>query len=309
MDLVSLRIFVDVAQAGSFAEVARRQNLDPSSVSRIVAGLERDLAFRLFNRSTRRLSLTEAGEAYLERVGPLIDELADAAEAARDLSAGPSGALRLSASVAYGQSVLTPLLGAFRAAYPGLTLDLLFTDAVVDLVAERIDLAIRLGPRPQSDHVASKLAPVRYCVCASPDYLDAHGRPDAPLELRHHQCLRFPFPGFRERWKFRRTETRDAATADEIDVPVDGAITISSALALRRCAINGLGPALLADWLVADDLANERLVDLFPDHTATATEFDIGVWLIYPSRRYLPRKTRVFVDFLRAAQAASRRRS
>lgn len=302
MDLDALKIFVDVARQGSFAEVARRREVDPSSISRAVAALERHLGVRVFERNTRRLVLTEAGGVYAERVGPLIDELVAAGDEARDLSLGPSGRLRVSASVAYGQVALVPRLAAFRAAYPSVSIDLLLTDAQVDLVAERVDVALRLGPQPTSALIVSRLAAVRYRVCASPDYLARVGPPSDPAALAQHDCLLFPFAGFRDRWRFRRAGGGGGAPSgeDEIVVPVSGSVTISSALALRDGAIDGLGVALLADWLVDGAISDGALVDLFPDYEVTATSFDLGVWLVYPSRDYLPSKTRAFIDFLRA---------
>jgi DNA-binding transcriptional LysR family regulator len=296
MDVDSIKILTEVVHLGSFAAVARRRNVDPSSISRVIAGLEQELGFRLFQRSTRHLSLTEAGSLYFERVENLIEDIAAAADVARDLSAEATGTLRVTASVAYGQTVLVPRLPAFQAANPRLMLDLVFTDATVDLVAERIDLAIRLGRRPSVDLICSRLLPIHYRVCANPIYLAARGHPQNPKQLADHNCLRFPFPHFRDHWRFRCAEEEE-----EIEVEVNGTPMISSALALRACALAGMGAALLADWLVDDDIAEGRLVNLFPTYEVTATDFDMGVWALYQGRSYLPWKTRAFIDFLRAS--------
>ncbi len=295
MDLQALSVLVEVSQAGSFAEAARRRDTDPSSISRTIAALEDRLGFRLFQRTTRRLSLTEAGDAYVQRIAPLLEEAELAAEAARDVSRTPTGTLRITASVSYGQAVLVPLIPAFRRSYPDLGLDLMLSDATLDLVSDRVDLAVRLGTRPEIDAIATKLADTRYRVCASPEFLRRHGPIERPEDLSRVDCLRFPFVGFRSRWLFRR------ADRDILEVPVGGKVVASNAMALFQLAVAGGGPALLADWTVDDAIRRGDLVDVFPGYDVTATDFDTGVWLLYPSRAYLPMKVRVFIDFLRAA--------
>ena len=288
-----MRLFVEVARRGNFAAVARDRDLDPSSVSRTVAALEEALGARLLQRSTRRVTLTEAGEIYLARIAPLMDEFDHAADEARGVSTGPTGILRLTASVGFGYTCLLPLLPAFRARYPDLKLELLLTDSVLDLVAERVDLAIRLGHRFDAGYVATKLFDTRYRVCASPGYLQSRGAPRTPDDLREHACLLFALPEFRSRWRFR--DRRGSVR----EVPVQGDVTILNSLALHACARAGMGPALLANWLIDTDIAQGRLVDLFPDVHVTATDFDTAAWILYPSRAHLPIKVRVMVDFLK----------
>ncbi len=295
MNLDSLDVFAEVMQTGSFAEVARRRDVDPSSVSRTIAALEAEIGIRLFQRTTRRLAPTEAGRIYFQRIEPLLGELDRASAEARDLAASPSGTLRVTASVAFGHAVVAPLLPALRSQYPDLGLELILSDAAIDLVAERIDIAIRLGPRPDADLIGTRLMPVRHRVCASPGYVETHGPPGDPAALSDRDCLRFPFSGYRTLWRFR------TSGGPVTEVPVDGSLVISNALALRQCCLDGLGPALLADWLVGDDLMAGRLVDLFPQHDVTATDFDTAAWLLYPSRAYVPLKVRAFIDFLKEA--------
>ena len=292
MDMAALMTFVEAAQRGSFAAVARDRGQDPSSVSRVVAALEAELGVRLLQRTTRAMVLTEAGETYLARVLPLIDEFARAQDEAASLRADPVGVLRLTASVAFGQVCLVPLLPNLRSAFPRLKLELVLTDSNLDLVADRIDLAIRLAPSFRADVVGVRLFPTRYRVVASPDYLVREGRIATPDDLRSRSSLLMSLPEFRSRWLLRRG-------GETLDVPVRGDVVISSALALRAAAVSGLGPALLADWLVQDDLAAGRLVDALPDYEATATTFDTAAWLLHPSREYLPRKVRSVMDFLR----------
>jgi DNA-binding transcriptional LysR family regulator len=294
MDIRQLKTFVEVVQQGSFAGAARQQGVDPSAVTRAVAALEAALGARLLQRTTRKVALTEAGAAYLERVRPLLDELDGAADELRANTGGVRGTVRVTASVAYGQAVLVPLLPALHAQHPGLEVDLVLSDAVVDVVTQRIDVALRLGPAVDSSLVGVKLAAVRPRVVASPAYLKAHGRPRTPQDLAACDCLRFPLPGYRTQWSFRDRQGGVQSVA------VRGWLVMSTALALHRAALDGLGPALLADWLVDPDIDAGRLVDLFPKHEATATNFDSAVWLLYASREHMPRRVRAFVDFVKA---------
>jgi DNA-binding transcriptional LysR family regulator len=293
MDSENLRIFIEVIRRGSFAAVARDRNVDPSSVSRAVASLEEDLGTRLIQRSTRNMGLTEAGNLFFGRMEALVDEMDHAREEALAVSAGPVGTLRLTASVAFGHQRLLPLLPEFRELFPALKLELLLTDAVVDLVSERVDLAIRLGAKLDTSLIGVKLFDTRYRVCVSPAYL-ARERPlHAPQDLSRHKCILFTQPEFRSRWLFRDT----AGAVSE--VPIEGELIISNALAIRQCALAGLGPTLLANWLIDDDIAQGRLVDPFPDYHVAATGFESAAWLLYPSRAYLPNKVRAMIDFLK----------
>jgi DNA-binding transcriptional LysR family regulator len=294
MDTRLLSIFVDVVQAGSFAEAARWRDVDPSSISRAIATLEAGVGARLFQRTTRRLVPTEAGARFFDRVEPLARELEEAGAEARDMVAEPAGTVRVTASVAFGVRRLVPMLRSLREAYPALVVDLVLTDAVLDLVAERIDVAIRLGGRLDSRLVGLPLLRTRYRVCASPEYVARRGTMNEPRELSDRDCLVFDLPGYRSAWRFR-----DAAGA-ETEVPVKPGLVISNALGLHRAALDGLGPVLLADWLVADDVASGALVDLFPHHEVTATDFETAAWLLYPSRAYVPLKVRAFIDHARS---------
>jgi DNA-binding transcriptional LysR family regulator len=189
--------------------------------------------------------------------------------------------------------MLVPLLPALRGAHPALKVDLLLTDSVVDLVSQSIDVAVRLGPSIDSSLVGMKLRPVRFRVCASPAYLRRHGRPRKPEDLAQCDCLRFPLPGYRTQWTFRDSKGQTEMVA------VDGWLVMSTALALHRAALDGLGPVLLGDWLVDADLKAGRLIDLFPDYEPTATNFDSAVWLLYASREHVPQRVRAFIDFVK----------
>lgn len=296
MNLRQLRTLVEVARLGSFAAAARRLDAEPSQVTRAVAAVEAELGARLLHRTSRRVTLTEAGAGYLERIGPLLTQLEAAADELHSATGELRGTVRLTAAVSYGQLVVMPLLARLHERHPALQLDLQFSDAVVDLLGDQVDLALRMGPQQDGSLVGLPLAPVHYRVCASPAYLARHGRPRVPADLAACDCLRFSLPGFRDEWLFRPRGVADAAVEA---VAISGWMTATSALALHRAALDGLGPALLANWIVDADLAAGRLVDLMPGHEATATAFDSAVWLLYPSRAHLPRRVRVVADFLK----------
>jgi len=293
MNTDSLKLFVEVAQLGSFAAAARKLDLDPSSVSRTVAALEEQLGLRLFQRTTRRLEVTEAGEIYLKRIAPLLNEFEYALDEAHKVSKGPSGTLRITASVAFGQICLLPYIPEFRSLFPGIKLELQLTDSVVDLVAGGIDLACRLAPKFNSELVGARLFDTHYHVCVSPDYYESMPNVSRPEDLEQYKCVVFTLPEYRSRWIFKD------ADSNLIRVRINSDLSISSALALRECALSGMGPVLLADWLVGEDIAEGRLISLLDQYQVTAEDFDTAAWLLYPSRSFLPNKTRVMVDFLK----------
>ena len=291
MDVQALRLLIDVAHAGSFAAVARARGVEASSISRSVAAIEHELGLRLLQRTTRAMSLTDAGQAYLAAIAPAVEAI----EAAGEDPAGtdPSGSLRITASAAFGEVLLAPLLPAFREAYPRLRLDLVLSDANLDLVAERIDIALRLAPSHRADVIGVRLFRTRYRVVASPGWLALHGAPRHPRELAALGCVVSAVPAFRARWLFRQGGCTE-------EVSVQGHIISSNAMLLRAAARAGLGPALLADWLVADDLADGQLIDLFTGHDVAASGLETFAWLLYPSRQHLPPRLRAAIGFLRA---------
>lgn len=292
MDVQALRTIVLVARHGSFAAAARALDVDPSSVSRVVMQVEADLGVRLFQRSTRSLRETEEGAVFISHVGPLLEGLDHAKDVTRQIRQRPSGRLKVTTSVSFAQICVVPHLAEFFERYPEIELELLPSDANLDLIADNIDLAVRLAPAPKGDLVSTKLRGTRYLVCATPGYLAAQPELTRPEDLTKHACLRFALPEFRDEWRFRQGST-------EQRIPVGGRLVISNALSLRGATLDGLGPALLPDWLVGGDIRAGRLVDIFPDFECTATTYDTGAWALYPSRSYLPRKVRVMIDFLR----------
>lgn len=295
MNIDELSSFVTVVREGSFAAAARRLARDPSAISRSIANLERKLDARLFQRTTRRLTLTEAGRQALARIEPLVEELEALPKALSDSHGEPGGTLAITASVAFGQVCVMPLVAEFLTLYPRISLELKFTDQQLDLVADGVDIALRLGSRLDGNFIGRRLRDTHYRVCASPTWVASHSLPSVPDARLGEEALSMDLPGYRERWHFRR------GNSCRESVKILPRLLTTSALTLRDAALAGLGPALLADWLAADALAEGTLVDLFPDWEVSAGNFDTGLWLMYPSRRFVPRRTRLAIDFLCAA--------
>jgi DNA-binding transcriptional LysR family regulator len=293
MDLNSIQLFVEVVQRNSFAEVARMRNIDPSSVSRAIRKLETTLGFRLFQRTTRKLSPTEAGKSYFRQVEGLLATFLEAGQQALDLSNEPIGNLRVSACTYFGQKKLVPLLPLMRKKYPKLVIDLVLADNQVDIVEQQIDVAIRFGKKPTDDFICKELAPRKFKVCASPGFIKTNTITNKPSCLSKLECLRFSMPGYREAWKFRQP------SKDEERVPVTGHLLISHGMTMTASTVAGLGVSLLPDWLCHDELINGTLVDLFPDYECAAADFDTSAWLVYPSKDYMPLKLSAFIECLK----------
>ena len=299
MELSQLDALAAVARHGGFAPAARERGVATSSVTRAVAALEASLGVRLLQRTTRRVALTEAGERFLNRVLPALEELAAARAGAAEAMDEPKGTLRLAASVSYGQLVIAPRLAAFQRIAPDVTVDLILSDERIGLVERRIDLAVRHGHLPDSELVAKRLADVTYRLVASPAYLAAAGVPEAPRDLERHRSVAFDFAPFRDGWRLTRGDQAVVAA------PPPAALS-SNALALRQMTLGGMGVALLADWLVAEDVAAGRLTEVLPDWRARAAQAAPGaaLWLVTPSRTFVPAKVRAMEGFLREVSRA-----
>lgn len=301
MNLDDLELLMAVVRLGSFAAAARERNVDPSSVSRVVAGLEAELGARLFQRSTRQLALTEAGALYAQRMAPLLEEMRLARQALSDADGQVRGRLRVSVSNTFGLRQLVPRLPEFAARHPALEIDLLMTDAMVDLMAERVDVAVRLGPLRDSSLVALPLMDIAYRVVASPVWVQRQAAvPSEPGQMASAGALCFALAGFRDAWRF--TPVAGGAT---VEVPIQPRLQTTNGLALCDLALAGVGPTLLPGWLVDEDIAAGRLVNLFPQHDVAVSEAPGGAWIVYPSRSYVPAKVRAFIEFLRDAVAQS----
>lgn len=285
--LAAIRVFIAVAEESGFAPAARRLGASTSAVSRHIAELETHLGAELLRRSTRRVSLTEAGERYLKRASGLIDELSALDSEVADLAAAPRGTLRISASPTFGDFVVSPIAARFVREYPDITLDLEFTDRVVDIVAEGYDAALRAGALRDSALRSRRLATVSHVLCASPEYIARRGAPERPEDLVEHDCIMW-------RWRSKQLIWRLMDGDRVVEVPVSGRFYAGSDIAEREGARAGVGVALLNRVLAEDDLKSGRLVRVLEDYP----EAPWPITAVWPAARAMPLKLRVFIDFL-----------
>ncbi|WP_439893371.1 LysR family transcriptional regulator (plasmid) [Ralstonia sp. 25C] len=283
-----MEVFVRVVEQGGFSAAARACGMTPSAVSKLVARLEARLGTRMVNRSTRRFQLTPEGAAFYERS---VAVLADLDEAEREASSGaqPSGRLRVNANVPVGTHLLLPIVPAFLACHPQVSLDIALTDRVIDLLEDRTDVALRSGPLKSSRLVARKLGQTRLMVVASPAYLARAGTPRTPADLVNHNCLAFSYARAVNGWPFTRRGRRT-------EVMPQGNMQISDGEALRAVAVAGLGLARLAEFQVRADLDAGRLVPVLEDYNPGETE---DIHAVYVGQgAHLPARVRAFLDFL-----------
>jgi len=281
-------VFVKVVERGGFSAAARQCGMSPSAVSKLVSRLETRLQARLVNRSTRKLQLTAEGRTFYERA---VRILADIAEAERLTSANdrPSGRVRINTSASYGNHLLVPILMRFLDENPGISVDIVLTDAVVDLLADSTDVAIRAGPMPNSSLVARKLGDTPLKIVASPAYLQRHGVPKTAADLETHTRLGFGYVRALADWP----APQDGAV---VAVPVAGRISASDGEALRMLAINGAGLARLAGFTVAEDIRAGRLETVLDHDVPLQMEAFHAVYV--GQGGFLPARVRVLLDFL-----------
>ncbi|GJE15676.1 LysR family transcriptional regulator [Methylobacterium marchantiae] len=286
--LGEMEMFVQVARSGSFAAAAKALRQTPSAVSRAVARIEARIGTRLIVRTTRSLRLTQEGEAYLLRASDVLAEV-DAIEGSLDRgSTEPSGRLRVNASVPFGMHVLVPMLPAYLAAHPRMTIDLTLTDEVVDLVEARADVAIRIGPLRDTRLRAKRLGSSRMVVVASPGYLAEHGVPRHPAELERHNCLNFSFRRSLDSWPFQ-------VNGAVVHRPIAGNFYGSSGEIVRTMAIGGGGIARLARFHVSADLAAGALQPLLESFNPGDAE---EIHALYAGSERLSPRLRSILDFL-----------
>ncbi|VAW62946.1 Transcriptional regulator, LysR family [hydrothermal vent metagenome] len=291
MDIESLYLFTEVMHQRNFASIAKARGVAPSSVSRSISALESEIGTRLFQRTTRQIVPTEAGLLYYERINSVLEELELAQQLASDINNQPSGTLRITASKVFGEMYIVPLLAEFSQLYPELSLEIQFNDGYTDLVEERIDIAIRAGSLKDSSYIAKRLLPMSFYISASPEYLSKNGRPESPQQIKEYNCLLFPRSGHNLNWLFKQTQKIQ-------EISVQGKHLLTQSSAIKQCTLAGMGLSLLPDWLIQPELEKGQLIKLFSDYEVTATDYSGAVWLLYPSREYLPSKVRLFNDFL-----------
>lgn len=279
--------FDAISRRLSFVAAARDLDLSVSALSRRISQLEARLGTRLLQRTTRSVQLTDAGERYLDRCRALITEAEAMDAAAVGDAALPHGTLRVGLPNLYGQLRIAPLLPEFLARYPDLQLQVQLSDAYVDMVADRIDVAVRIGDLVQGEYIARRLTSNRRHICAAPDYLERHGAPATPRDITRHVCLHFSPLAEGRSWRLSRA-------GRSVEVAIRPVLSADNAELLRQAALAGRGLALLADFVVGDDLAAGHLRPVLSDWAPAES----SVHVVYPAARYLPLRTRAFADFL-----------
>lgn len=286
--LTALKAFCRVVEAGGFTAAASDLSVSHTVMSKQVRQLENMLGVQLLHRTTRRLALTEAGQAYYERARRILDDLEEADLAVASHHARPRGMLRVNAPMAFGTMEMALWLPRFLACHPEVSVDLVCNDRFVDLIEEGFDVALRLArDLPDSTLVARKLATASTLLVASPAYLKRHGMPQTPQDLLQHNCLTYTLAPRPDQWIF---STPDGGSAT---VTVRGSLKANTGIALRTAAVAGVGIAAAASFIVHEDLARGTLVPVLSDYALRAR----NLYAMYPHNRHLSPKVRAFIDF------------
>ncbi|WP_256661879.1 MULTISPECIES: LysR family transcriptional regulator [Gammaproteobacteria] len=287
LDLQQLSSFLAVVRAGSFVGAAEATNLSKAAISRHVGELEASLGIRLLHRTTRRLSLTEDGQRFHTRAIELVAAFDELETETISRGAEAAGVLRINAPVSFGLLHLAPLWPRFVDANPKVQLDVDLNDRVVDLVEEGYDIAVRITNLADSQLIGRRLTTTRIVLCASRDYLEAHGHPRTPQDLATHRIVAYSYWTGRDDWRF-------TGPAGEEHVRISPHIRTNSGDTCRIAALAHQGIVLQPDFLIGEDLKQGRLVELMPEYRSLT----LGIHAVYPSRKHLPMKTRRILDFL-----------
>ncbi|MBL8518607.1 MAG: LysR family transcriptional regulator [Betaproteobacteria bacterium] len=288
-NLTDVAVFVRVVERGSFTRAADELELSRAVVSKYLTRLEERLGVRLLNRTTRRLSLTEAGAELFAASQGALERIAEAEGAITRLQREPRGTLKINAPMSFGILELAPALPEFLRRHPDIQVDLRMDDRQVDLVEEGFDVGVRITQRmAPSSLVARRLATCRQWVCAAPSYLAEHGTPETPEDLSAHNCILYQYASAANVWRFRAPGGRDIAVA------VTGNLRANNGIAEREAAVGGVGILLTPSFYVGEELRSGRLVRLLSEYSLP----ELGIHAVYPKRSHVPPKVRVFVEFL-----------
>jgi LysR family transcriptional regulator for bpeEF and oprC len=290
MDRVNaMQMFRRVVETGSFSAVSREMQLSQPTVSKQVANLEAYLDTQLINRSTRQLNLTDAGARYYARCCQILDEITDTETELQQQQTIATGTLRVNMPVAVGRIKIVPCLWRFLESYPQLKLDIQLDDRYVDLVKEGIDVAIRVGPLTDSSLIASKLGTIARYTVASPAYLEKHGIPARIEDLQQHNCLVYSLLETQNEWHFEHNRRKEK-------ILVQGSLSSNSPDVIREAVLASKGIAVILGWLVEDDIKQGHLKVILKDHVPTPLDINA----LYPQRRFIPAKLRLFIDHLQS---------
>ncbi|MGV7206544.1 LysR family transcriptional regulator [Oxalobacteraceae bacterium A2-2] len=297
-----LKAFCLVAACGGFSPAARQLGVATSSVTRLVDALEQRLGAPLLNRSTRRVTLTDSGQQYYDSALAILSQLEAADDTATAHQGEAAGLLRVTAPVTFSTLYIAPLLGELARRHPRLQLELQLSDTVSNMVDDAIDVAIRIGTAQQQPNlIARRLGGHRRVICASPAYLREHGTPRQPSDLLGHNCLLFSYGGTRRGWRLREPACDGQGSAEPeacIDLPVRGTLAVNNSEVLRRAVLDGVGLAMLPEWLVRADLASGALLPVLSRYQANPGEMDIALYAMYAANRRGSVKIKALVDLL-----------
>lgn len=288
-DVSNMQLFVKVVEEGSFSAAARLYGVKPSSVSRQISQLESELGTRLFHRTTRRQSLTEAGQIYCQHALRIVADIEEATSAISNLAASPSGHLHVTVETDFAVAFIAPILPEFFERYPGIQIRLSMNTDNLNIVDSAIDLAIRFGHLQDSGLIARRIATSSSVLCASPQYIAKQGLPSHPDQLAQHNCLSFRTAPGKNYWKFKQNEKL-------MDVAISGSLNVNSLTFLREIALMGQGIIMIPSWMVNSALKENNLVPLLEDFSLLPSSTPINA--VFAHNRHLAPKVRVFVDFL-----------
>jgi len=286
--LLSMSVFRRVAETENFSAVARELGMSQPSVSKHVAALEKHLNTKLLNRSTRQLSLTDAGRQYYDRCIHILDELLETESILRDQHSLPAGTLRINTPVTFGELCIMPHLWEFLATYPDLNIDLIMDDHYIDLVKGGVDLAIRVGPMTDSNLIARNIGDSPRVTVASPDYIAINGEPENLQDLENHNCIVYTLLTTRNEWHFSGPDGKQS-------VSVSGRFSVNNPRSIRQAVIEGQGIAVTPLWLIGDYIKTGQVKVILDKYTPTSLEISA----VYPERRFVPAKVSFFIDYIR----------
>ncbi|NNE22813.1 MAG: LysR family transcriptional regulator [Rhizobiales bacterium] len=286
--LRAMSVFVSVVERGSFAAAAEHLGLSRTAVSRHVMELEAHLGVTLLNRTTRRVSLTVAGTAYFERTSGILEEIEEADNEAATQTNAPHGRVRVSAPMSFGILHIAPRLRQYMDAYPDVMIDLALNDRKVDLIEEGFDLTVRIGQLDDSSLISRKLSASRVRACAAPEYLENHGNPSHPDQLKDHICLCYSHWSGNNSWQFTGPD------GGAISVPLNNRLWSNNGDALLRAAVSGLGIIYQPDFIAYDALRRGELVEILDGFTGP----EVGIYVLYGRTAFMPTRVRTFIDFL-----------
>ncbi|WP_126455858.1 LysR family transcriptional regulator [Sulfuriflexus mobilis] len=292
--LLSMSVFRRVAETGNFSEVARELALSQPTVSKHIAALEKHLQVKLINRSTRQLSLTDVGKQYYDECVHILDEVSEIESTLHNQQSLPTGILRINTPVTFGELNIVPHLWEFLAEYPELNIDLIMDDHYVDLVKEGVDMAIRVGPLTDSSLVARKIGDSPRVTVASPEYLAAYGEPETLQDLKGHKCIVYTLLTTRNEWHFAGPQGKET-------IRVNSSFSVNNPRTIRQAVLAGQGIAVTPIWLMGDCIKSGQVKVILDKYVPTL----LDIHAVYPERRFVPAKVRLFIDYIREKLAAN----